>query len=93
MSLIGELKYLLRLQIKQNEEEIFINQAKYLRDLLKRFGFENGKAKSTLMSSTIKLDKDEKGTKVNVKTLRGMIGSLLFLIAHRLISCLKYVYV
>jgi len=38
MSMMGELKYFLRLQIKQNEEGIFINQAKYVKDLLKRFG-------------------------------------------------------
>ena len=30
-------------------------------NLLKRFGFENGKTKSTPMRSTIKFDKDEKG--------------------------------
>ena len=58
--MVEELKYFLGLQIKQNKEGILINQAKFLRDLLKRFGFKNGKAKSTLMSSTIKIDKVEK---------------------------------
>ena len=43
---MGELKYFLGLQIKQNKEEILINQAKYLKDLLKRFGFEDRKAKA-----------------------------------------------
>ena len=33
MSMMGELKYFLGLQIKQNEEGIFINQAKYVKDL------------------------------------------------------------
>ncbi|KAH9800792.1 hypothetical protein KPL71_000795 [Citrus sinensis] len=70
MSMMGELKYFLGLQIKQNEEEIFINQAKYVKDLLKRFGYENGTAKSTPMSTTIKLDKDEKGKEVDIKTYR-----------------------
>ena len=46
MSMMGELKYFLGLQIKQNKKEILINQAKYLKDLLKRFGFEDGKAKA-----------------------------------------------
>ena len=41
MSMMGELKYFLGLQIKQNEEGIFINQAKYVKDLLKIFGYEN----------------------------------------------------
>ncbi|KAH9658404.1 hypothetical protein KPL70_023484 [Citrus sinensis] len=83
MSMMGELKYFLGLQIKQNEEGIFINQAKYVKDLLKRFGYENGTAKSTPMSTTIKLDKDEKGKEVDIKTYRGMIGSLLYLTANR----------
>ncbi|KAH9778649.1 hypothetical protein KPL71_007414 [Citrus sinensis] len=83
MSMMGELKYFLGLQIKQNKEGIFINQAKYVRDLLKRFGYDNGTAKSTPMSTTIKLDKDEKGKEVDIKTYRGMIGSLLYLTASR----------
>ena len=45
MSMMGELKYFLGLQIKQTEEGIFINQAKYRRDLLKRFGLEDGEIK------------------------------------------------
>ncbi|KAH9752190.1 hypothetical protein KPL71_014606 [Citrus sinensis] len=83
MSMIGELKYFLGLQIKQNEEGIFINQAKYVKDLLKRFGYDNGMAKRTPMSTTIKLDKDEKGKEVDIKTYRGMIKSLLYLTTSR----------
>ncbi|KAH9686889.1 hypothetical protein KPL70_014556 [Citrus sinensis] len=83
MSMMRELKYFLGLQVKQNEEGIFINQAKYVKDLLKRFGYENGTAKSTPMSTTIKLDKDEKCKEVDIKTYRGMIGSLLYLTASR----------
>ena len=55
-----------------------------MKDLLKRFGYDNETAKSTPMSTTIKLDKDEKGKEVDNKTYRGMIGSLLYLIASRL---------
>ena len=83
MSMIGELKYFLVLQIKQDENGIFINQANYVKDLLKRFGYDNGIAKSTLMSTTIKLDKEEKGKEVDIKTYRGIIGSLLYLTASR----------
>ncbi|KAH9763962.1 Integrase catalytic domain-containing protein [Citrus sinensis] len=82
MSMMGELKYFLGLQIKQNEEGIFINQAKYVKDLLKRFSYENGTAKSTPMSTTIK-HSYEKGKEVDIKTYRGMIGSLLYLTASR----------
>ena len=36
------------------------------------------------MSTTIKLDQDEKGKEVDIKMYRGMIGSLLYLTASRL---------
>ncbi|RVW19846.1 hypothetical protein CK203_116339 [Vitis vinifera] len=61
MSMMGELNFFLGLQIKQLKEGTFINQAKYIRDLLKRFNMEEAKTMKTPMSSSIKLDKDEKG--------------------------------
>ena len=54
--------------MRQNKEGIFINQEKYQGELLKRFGFEDGNTKSTLMIFTIKLDKDEKSKEGGVKT-------------------------
>ncbi|RVW70631.1 hypothetical protein CK203_056516 [Vitis vinifera] len=57
----GELNYFLGLQIKQLKEGTFINQAKYIKDLLKRFNMEEAKVMKTPMSSSIKLDMDEKG--------------------------------
>ena len=83
MSMMGELTYFLGLQIKQSKEGIFLNQSKYIKDLLKRFGMENSKAASTPMSSTIKLDKDESGVSVDITKYRGMIGALLYLTSSR----------
>ena len=40
MSMMGELTFFLGLQIKQMNEGIFINQAKYTKELLKKFGME-----------------------------------------------------
>ena len=83
MSMMGELNFFLRLQIKQLNEGTFINQAKYIRDLLKRFNMEEAKTVKTLMSSSIKLDKDEKGKSIDSTMYKGMIGSLLYLTANR----------
>jgi hypothetical protein len=83
MSMMGELKFFLGLQIKQTEEGIFLNQSKYIIDLLKRFRLTNAKAYETPMSPSTKLDKDEKGKPVDVKLYRGMIGSLFYLTASR----------
>ncbi|KAK2986327.1 hypothetical protein RJ640_029442 [Escallonia rubra] len=83
MSMMGELTFFLGLQIKQSKDEIFINQAKYTKELLKRFDMEASNAFGTPMSSSLKLDKDEKGKDVDIKRYRGMIGSLLYLTASR----------
>ena len=83
MSMMGELKFFLGLQIRQCSSGIFINQAKYTKDLLKRFGMNGAKASKTPMSTTIKLDKDENGKSIDEKKYRGMIGSLLYLTASR----------
>ncbi|KAL6320974.1 hypothetical protein AAG906_010783 [Vitis piasezkii] len=65
MSMMGEFNFFLGLQIKQLKEGTFINQAKYIKDLLKRFNMEEAKTMKTPMSSSIKLDMDEKGKPVN----------------------------
>nr|CAN81432.1 hypothetical protein VITISV_010697 [Vitis vinifera] len=83
MSMMGELNFFIELQIKQLKEGTFINQAKYIRDLLKRFNMEEAKTMKNPMSSSIKLNKDEKGKSVNSTMYRGIIGSLLYLTASR----------
>ena len=49
MSMIGELKFFLFLQIVQNSDDIFLSQSKYLKDVLNIFGLENCKHVGTLM--------------------------------------------
>ena len=78
MSMMGELNFFLGLQIKQMKEGIFINQSKYTKEILKKFGLKDSKPYGTPMSSTCKVDKDVEGKKVYQKLYRGMIGSLLY---------------
>ena len=65
------------------DEGSFINQAKYVKDLLKKYGLEGCKKISTPMATSTKLDADEAGKAVDQKTYRGMIGSLLYLTTSR----------
>ena len=67
MSMMGELKYFLGLQIKQTQEGIFINQSKYCKELIKRFGMDSAKHMSTPMSTNCYLDKDESGQSIDIK--------------------------
>ena len=83
MSMMGELKFFLGLQIKQTDNGTFINQAKYTKDLLKKFDLDNVKPIGTPMATSTKLDSDEQGKPVDTRKYRGMIGSLLYLTASR----------
>ena len=67
MSKIGELIFFLGLQIKQCKDGIFINQTKYARNILKKFGMDGVKSSKTPMSTIIKLDKDKNGKPVDEK--------------------------
>ncbi|GAU38522.1 hypothetical protein TSUD_148040 [Trifolium subterraneum] len=83
MSMMGELGFFLGLQIKQQEDEIFISQEKYVNDFLKKYKMNEAKIMSNPMHPSTSLDKDEKGKDVYEKEYRGMIGSLLYLTASR----------
>ncbi|WVZ58219.1 hypothetical protein U9M48_008507 [Paspalum notatum var. saurae] len=83
MSLMGELQFFLGLQIKQGLEGTFVHQAKYTRDILKKFNMGDSKPMKTTMSTNTALDADEDGEAVDQKEFRGMIGSLLYLTATR----------
>ena len=74
MSMMGELTFFLGLQVKQLPNGIFINQAKYTRDMIKKFGMENASSSKISMSQTLKLDKDESGKKIDITNYRGIIG-------------------
>jgi hypothetical protein len=84
MSMMGELQFFLGLQIKQAKEGTFVHQAKYTKDILKKFNMDDSKPLSTPMSMTTTLDADEDGEFVDQKEYQSMIGSLLYLTATRL---------
>ncbi|GJS73940.1 retrovirus-related pol polyprotein from transposon TNT 1-94 [Tanacetum coccineum] len=75
MSMMGELNFFLRLQIKQMEDGIFFNQSKYIKEMLKKFGLEESKPMKTFMSFDTKLTKDEECESVDSTKYQGMIGT------------------
>ncbi|GJR50184.1 retrovirus-related pol polyprotein from transposon TNT 1-94 [Tanacetum coccineum] len=83
MSMMGELNFFLGLQIKQMEDDIFFNQSKYIKEMLKKFGLEDSKPMKTPMSFDTKLMKDEECESIDSTKYRGMIGSLLYLTESR----------
>jgi hypothetical protein len=85
MSMMGEVKFFLGLQIRQQDNGIFISQEKYLRDCLKKFKMQDCKQKGykTPMPMNGQLDTDVYGKDYDQKGYRSMIGSLLYLCASR----------
>nr|GEW13542.1 hypothetical protein [Tanacetum cinerariifolium] len=61
MRLMGELTFFLGLQVKQNQDRIFISQDKYVAEILKKFRFSKVKIASTLLKTSKPLLKDEDG--------------------------------
>ncbi|GJT20692.1 retrovirus-related pol polyprotein from transposon TNT 1-94 [Tanacetum coccineum] len=69
--------------IFQNPRGIFINQSKYALESLKKYGFDSCDPVDTPMVEKSKLDEDKEGKVVDPSHYRGMIGTLLYLIASR----------
>jgi hypothetical protein len=61
MSMMGELTFFLCIQVKQTKQATFVHQAKYKKDLMKKFNMAELKAVSTPMSSAVSLGLDEDG--------------------------------
>jgi hypothetical protein len=84
ISMMGELTFFLGIQVKQTKQGTFVHQAKYTKDLMKKFSMSELKPMSTPMSTTTVLDTDENSEAVDQREYRSMIGSLLYLTATRL---------
>jgi hypothetical protein len=67
MSMMGELQFFLGLQIKQSKEGTFVHQAKYTKDILRKFKMEDSKAMAMPMSMTTTIDADEEGEHMDQK--------------------------
>jgi hypothetical protein len=79
MSVMGELTFFLGIQVKQTKKGTFVHQAKYTKDLIKKFAMADAKSVSTPMSTTMTLDPDEDHEAVDQREYRSLIDSLLYL--------------
>jgi len=79
MSMVGELTYFLGLQVKQTNKGIYINQAKYAKNLVKQFGLENVAHAGTPVATNTKLGIDPSSKSIDITLYRSMIGCLLYI--------------
>ncbi|GJT09640.1 retrovirus-related pol polyprotein from transposon TNT 1-94 [Tanacetum coccineum] len=73
MSMMGELKFFLRLHVHQSPRSIFISQSQYAIELLKKHGLDECVSMSTPMA-TKRLDADLQGTLTDQMTYRHHAG-------------------
>lgn len=83
MTDLGLLHYFLGIEVKQDENGIFISQEKYARDLMKKFRMEDAKPSSTPVEVGLKLSEDDDSKFVDPTLYRSLVGSLMYLTATR----------
>lgn len=83
MTDLGLMTYFLGLEVRQQENEIFISQRKYAKEILKKFHMESCKATETPMQAKVKFCKNDGSAKVDENLYRSLIGCLMYLTASR----------
>ncbi|CAM8887320.1 unnamed protein product [Rhodiola kirilowii] len=74
LSKVGEMSYLLELQVKQKDDDMTITETKYVRNLLK---------KCELAATHLKIFKDQASIDIVQTLYRNMIGNLFYLTTTR----------
>nr|GEY54668.1 uncharacterized mitochondrial protein AtMg00810-like [Tanacetum cinerariifolium] len=82
--------------VNQSPSGIFINQSKYMHEILKKYGLNTSDIVGSPMDIKDKLDLDQIGTPVDATKYRSMIGALMYLtpsrpdIVHATCVCARY---
>ena len=84
MSIVGEIKFFVGLQVHQLKHGIFVTQSKYIKEILKTFGLEDSKPVNTPVVIGHKLSKNDESTEVNQTLYRSMIRKLQYVFYRRL---------
>lgn len=76
MSMEGKLRFFVGLQMKQTQNDIFLSQLKFVKDLMSKFGLQESKPADTPISTGDKIIKDL-GVELDSTFYMSIIGSLL----------------
>ena len=83
MTDLGKMRYFLGLEVHQMSTGIHISQAKYAREILKRFDMEDCNPVANPMLPGEKLDMNKEGERVDATLYKQMIGSLMYITTTR----------
>ncbi|XP_057990269.1 disease resistance protein RPV1-like [Hevea brasiliensis] len=86
MTDLGNMTFFLGMQVQQKQNEIFVCQQKYAKEVLKKFNMEECKSTATPMNQKEKFCQEDGVEKVNERMYRSLIGYLMYLTATRRIS-------
>ena len=79
MKYLGMMHYFLGLEVWKFPNEIFLNQGKYVVEILKIGGMLDCKEMNTLMVTNLKLLNDDSSERIDVTLYRHIIRSLMYL--------------
>eukprot|EP00253_Pinus_taeda_P005839 PITA_05839 len=77
------LRYFLGIEVDQNENGIFISQARYVNEVLERFHMQDCKAAITPTVMGLKLSKEDSNKDFDPSLYKSIVGSLMYLTATR----------
>eukprot|EP00253_Pinus_taeda_P028211 PITA_28211 len=83
MTNMGLLRYFLGIEVDQNENGIFISQARYANEVLGRFNMQDYKAAITPTVMGLKLSKEDNNKDFDPSLYKSIVGSLMYLTATR----------
>ena len=83
MTDLGLLHYCLGVEVWQTENNIFLSQSKYARNLVERFRMQDCKPTTTPMEPGLKLSAQSSSPLVDETLFRQLVGSLIYLTATR----------
>eukprot|EP01018_Ginkgo_biloba_P015525 Gb_39735 [translate_table: standard] len=83
MTDLGLLHYFLGIEVWQTPGRVFISQAKYIWEVLRRFRMEDCKPTCTPMETGTKLSVQDEGVKIDGTLYRQLVGSLIYLTTTR----------
>ena len=79
----GLVSYFLGIEVKQENDGIFISQKKYMREILEKFKMDSYNAVNTLIVTELKLSKEGEGKLINSIMYKSLVESLRYLTITR----------
>jgi hypothetical protein len=79
----GLMSYFLGIEVKQENDGIFISQKKYMREILKKFKMDSCNAVNTPVATGLQLSKEGEGKSVDSTMYKSLVGSLRYLTMTR----------